>query len=177
MSLVVRTSGDPAALTEAVRKAVWSIDRNQPIVRVATMSEIVASSASQRRFVLTLFEAFALIGTLLAALGMYGVLAASVTERVREIGLREALGASPVQIVSMIVRQGMLLASVGAALGALMSTIATRALADQLFGISRLDPVTYSAALGMLLLVALVACAAPAWRAARVDPMESLRAE
>ncbi|MEO8619468.1 MAG: ADOP family duplicated permease [bacterium] len=177
MSLVVRTSGDPAALREAVQTAVWSIDRNQPIVRVATMPEIVASSASQRRFVLTLFEAFALMGTLLAALGMYGVLAASVTERAREIGLREALGASPAQIMSMIVRQGMLLASAGAVLGVLLSTIVTRALADQLFGISRSDPVTYFAALGTLLLVALVACAAPAWRAARVDPMESLRAE
>ncbi|MES2177522.1 MAG: ADOP family duplicated permease [Gemmatimonadota bacterium] len=177
MSLVIRTTGEPGALAGAVRKAVWSIDRNQPIMRVSSMSEIVASSAAERRFVLALFEAFAFMGIVLAALGMYGVLAASVTERVREIGLREALGATPWQIVSMIVRQGMVLATYGAVVGVILSVLGSRALAGQLFGVSCADPTTYAGAIALLMTVALVACAVPAVRAARVDPLESLRAD
>lgn len=177
MSLVVRTAGDPTSLTAAVRKAIWSVDKNQPIVRIAPMSEVVASSAAERRFVLALFEMFAAIGIVLAALGMYGVLSASVTERVREIGLREALGATPGQIVTMIVRQGLGLAGAGAIIGVALSIAGSRVLASQLFGISAEDPLTYVTVLGVLMLVALVACAAPAVRAARVDPMVSLRAD
>ncbi|MEO5816350.1 MAG: ABC transporter permease [Gemmatimonadaceae bacterium] len=177
MSLVVRTAGSPADFIGAVRNAIWSVDRNQPIVRVATMNDVVAASAADRRFVLTLFELFAAAGIILAALGMYGVLSASVTERVREIGLREALGASPAQIMQMIVGQGMTLAIAGAVIGVLLSIATSRVIEGQLFGISRADPLTYAATLATLLVVALVACAFPAWRAARVDPMESLRAE
>jgi putative ABC transport system permease protein len=177
MSLVMRTTGDAAALAEPIRRAVWSVDKNQPIVRVAMMEAVVASSAAERRFVLSLFEVFGMLAVALAALGLYGVLAASVTERVREIGVREALGATPRAIVSMIVRQGMALAAGGAAIGLALSIAASRALVDQLFATSRMDPVTYGAVLASLGLVALGACAIPAARAAMVDPMESLRAE
>jgi putative ABC transport system permease protein len=177
MSLVVRTRGNPAGLAESVRNAVWGVDKDQPIVRVASMSAVLASSAAERRFVLSLFELFALLAIVLAALGMYGVLAASVTERVREIGVREALGATPRDIMSMIVRQGMLLAGAGAVIGIALSLAGTRAIADQLFETSRVDPVTYAAALAALVFVALAACAVPAARAARVDPLESLRAQ
>ena len=108
-SLVVRTHGDAAALAPAIRSAIWSVDKNQPIVRVATMDNLLASSEAQRRFALILFEAFALVALVLAATGMYGVLAGSVTERMREIGIRAALGASRGDILALVVRQGMTL--------------------------------------------------------------------
>jgi putative ABC transport system permease protein len=177
MSLVIRASGDPAALAPALRSAVWSIDKDQPIVRVATMDTLLAASAAERRFALILFEAFALAALLLAAVGIYGVLAGSVAERTREIGVRAALGATRRDILALVVRQGMTLTGLGIAIGAVGSVAATQALVAMLFGVSRLDPVTYLAVIALLAGVALLACGVPAWRAARVDPASTLRAE
>ena len=117
LSLVVRARGDAAALAPAIRNAIWSVDKDQPIVRVATMDDLLAASAAERRFALILFEAFALVALVLAATGIYGVLSGSVTERTREIGVRSALGASRGDILALVVRQGMTLTGLGVAIG------------------------------------------------------------
>lgn len=175
--LVVRTRGDAAALAPGIRKAIWSVDKDQPIVRVATMDDLLATSAAQRRFALTIFEAFALVGLLLASTGIFGVLSGSVNERTREIAVRSALGASHGDILALVLRQGMTLTAIGVMIGLLGSAVASQALITLLFGISRLDPVTYLGVIVLLLGVSLVACGVPAWRAARVDPSITLRAE
>jgi putative ABC transport system permease protein len=177
MSLVVRTKGDPAALVPAIQHAVWAVDKDQPIVRVAMASQLVAQSEAQRRFALILFEAFALVALALAAAGIYGVLAGTVTERVREIGVRAALGASRANILGMIVRQGLGLTALGACIGIVAALGLSHLLTSLLFGVSALDPATYAGVTAVLAVVALGACLVPALRAARVDPMETLRAE
>jgi putative ABC transport system permease protein len=177
MWLVARTHGDAAAFAPAIKKAIWSIDKDQPIVRVGTMEQLLATSAAERRFVLILFEAFALAALVLAATGIYGVLSGSVTERMREIGVRAALGATRADILVLVVRQGMGLTGVGFAIGLSGAVAASRALVSLLFGVSPLDSATYIGALVMLTVASAIACCIPAWRAARVDPSITLRAE
>jgi putative ABC transport system permease protein len=177
MSLVVRTRGDAASLAPAIRQAIWSVDKDQPIVRVATMDELLKASAAQRRFALIVFQAFALVGLVLAATGVYGVLAGSVTERTHEIGVRVALGASPADILALVFRQGMTLTGLGVMIGLSGAVAASSALITLLFGISRLDPVTYLGVIVLLLGVSGLACWVPARRAAQVDPAITLRAE
>jgi putative ABC transport system permease protein len=176
-SLVVRTRGNAAALTGAVEKAIWSVDRNQPIVRVATMDSLVATSEAERRFVMILFEVFGLVALLLAATGIFGVLSGSVTERTREIGVRAALGATRRDILVMVIRQGMTLTALGLAIGVTGAMVASSALVTLLFGVSRLDPVTYLGVIALLACISALACGVPAWRAAQVDPSITLRAE
>ena len=175
--LVVRTEGDAAALTADIRRAIASVDRNQPILRVATMDERLQTSAADRRFALLLFEAFGLTALLLAAVGTYSLLSGSVTERTREIGVRSALGATRSRIVGLVLRQGMTLTAIGIGIGLVGALIASRALVTLLFGISPLDALTYVAVAGLLASVSLVACGMPAWRAARVHPSIALRFE
>ena len=177
MSLVVRARGDAASLVPAIRSAIWSVDKDQPIVRVATMQTLVTTSQAQRRFAMIIIEAFALVALLLAATGVYGVLAGSVTERTREIGVRVALGAPPATILRSVVRQGLGVTLVGVAGGTLGAVAASRALISLLFGISRLDPTTYLEMSALLVGVSIIACWLPAWRAAHVDPAITLRAE
>lgn len=177
MSLVIRARGNAAGLSNAVRKAIWSVDKDQPIVRVATMDDLLAKSAAERRFALILFEAFGMVALALAATGIYGVLSGSVTERMREIGLRSALGATRANILALVVRQGMTLTGLGVAIGLAGAVAASRALVTLLFGISRLDPITYLGVIALLAGVSGIACWVPAWRAARVDPSITLRAE
>jgi putative ABC transport system permease protein len=176
-ALVVRTAGDPAALAPAIREAVWSADRDQPIARVATMNSLLAESEAARRFVLTLFEAFGIAALVLAATGIYGVLSGSVAERTREIGVRLALGATRGNILALIVRQGMTLTCVGVLIGLLGALAASRGLVSLLFGVSALDAVVYFGVVALLAFVSALACSVPAWRAARVDPSVTLRAE
>ncbi|MGA7461158.1 MAG: ABC transporter permease [Candidatus Korobacteraceae bacterium] len=176
-SLVVRTRGDAAVMAPAIRRAIWSVDKDQPVVRVATMENLVAASEAQRHFALVLFEAFALVGLILAATGIYGVLSGNVAERTREIGVRAALGASPANILRLILRQGMTLTGLGVAIGLLGAVAASRALLTLLFGVSPLDPLTYAGVVAVLAAVAAIACWIPARRAAQVDPAITLRAE
>jgi predicted permease len=177
LSLVVRGRGDVAALAPAVKKAIWSVDKDQPIVRVATMDDLVAVSAAERRFVLILFEVFGLVALVLAATGIYGVLSGSVVERTREMGLRAALGATRGDILRLVIRQGMTLTSVGIVIGLCGAVAASQALVSLLFAVSPLDPFTYVGVIALLGGVSVVACGVPAWRAARVDPSITLRAD
>ena len=149
-SLVVRTKVDAAALAPAIRDAIWSVDKDQPIVRVATMDSLLARSEAERRFVLILFEAFGLVALALAATGIYGVLSGSVCERTREIGVRVALGATPGDILALVVRQGMTLTVLGLLIGLSGAVVASQALVTLLFGVSRLDPVTYVGVIALL---------------------------
>ena len=177
LSFVVRAYGDPAALASSVKNAIWSVDGNQPIVRVTTMESLLAVTEAQRHFVLTLFEVFGIVALLLAAVGIYGILSGSVTERTREIGLRAALGASRNDILVLVLSQGMRLTALGVLIGFCGALAASQALATLLFGISPLDPLAYLSVITLLATVAAVACWTPAWRAARVDPAITLRAE
>ncbi len=177
MSLVVRTRGDAADLAPSIRAAIWSVDKDQPIVSVALMSDVVARSAAERRFALMLFEAFAIAALVLAAAGIYGVLSGSVAERTREMGVRSALGASSGMLLRLILRQGLTLTALGAAIGLVGAVAAGKAIRSMLFGVTALDGVTYAAVIALLTAVSALACAVPALRASRVDPALTLRAE
>ena len=177
LSLVVRAQGNAASLVPAIKNAIWSIDKDQPIVRVASMDDLLAASAAERRFVLILFEAFGLVALTLAATGIYGILSGSVAERTREIGVRSALGASRGSILSLVIRQGMALTGIGVAIGLAGSAVASQAIAALLFGVSPLDPLTYLGVILLLAAVSIIACSLPAWRAAKIDPMLALRYE
>ncbi len=175
--LVVRTIGNPGELAAAVRRAVRSVDSTQPITRVSTMEQVVATSTAQRRLALTLFTAFAIAAIVLAAAGVYGVLSGTVAERRREIGVRTALGASPRNILAMLLRQGARLALAGIAVGLAGALALGRTLSSMLFGIEPTDPLTLIGVALLLVAVALGASLVPALRAMRIDPMETLRAE
>jgi putative ABC transport system permease protein len=177
-TLVVRTTrGNAAALAPAIQRAVWSVSPDVPIVRVSTMEHFVAASGGQRRFALSAIEVFALAALLLAAVGLYGVISGSVSERTREIGIRTALGAAPRDVVGRVVGDALALTALGSAIGLAGAWASSRLLSSMLFGVSRADPLTYLGVLGLLAAVALVAAWAPARRAAAVDPTISLRAE
>ncbi len=177
MSLVVRARGDAAALAPAVRQAIWAADKDQPVTRVATMDVLLVRSAAERRFALMLFEAFGVAALVLAAVGIYGLLSGSVAERTREIGVRLALGATRSDILSLVVRQGMKLVGLGVVIGLAGAVAASRALGSLLYGVSRLDPASYLGVVVLLAVVSAVACWVPAWRASRIDPSITLRAE
>jgi predicted permease len=176
-SFVVRAHGDPAKLAPAIKTAIWSVDKDQPIVHVATMGSLLESSEAQRRFALTLFEAFGMVALLLAAVGIYGVLSGGVTERMREIGVRAALGASRRSILMLVLRQGMMLTAIGILIGLLGAVATSRIVVSLLYGVSRFDLVTYISVIALLAAVSAIACWLPAWRAAQVDPSITLRAE
>ena len=175
--LVARTRGKPEELATAVKAAIWSVDREQPIMRVAGLEHVVETSAGPRRFALTIFESFALVALLLAATGIYGLLSGTVNERMRELGVRAALGASRRDILSLVLGQGLLLAALGSGIGLFGALTGSRALVTLLFDVSPLDMLTHAGVIVLLLGVTAVACALPAWRAVRVDPALALRAE
>jgi putative ABC transport system permease protein len=141
------------------------------------MDKLLADSAAERRFALIMLEVFALTALVLAAAGIYGVLAGSVAERTREIGVRAALGATRTEILALVAGQGLTLTGIGVAIGLAGAVLASQALVALLFGVSRLDPVTYLGVVGLLVVVSLIACGVPAWRATRVDPASTLRME
>jgi len=176
-SLVVRARFDAAGLTPAIKQAIWSVDKDQPIVRIATMDSLLAASAGERRFALILFETFGLVALVLAAIGIYGVLAGGVTERTREIGLRLALGAQTSNILHLILRQGLILALSGVGFGLFAAWALTRLLNNLLYGVTPTDPLTFGGVALLLVTVALVACLIPARRATKVDPLVALRYE
>ncbi|HEU0175927.1 MAG TPA: ABC transporter permease [Blastocatellia bacterium] len=177
VSLVVRTSVDPASLSEAVRRAAQSVNPDAPVFRVRTMREVIAGSIAQERFNTTLMALFAVVAMLLAAIGLYGVMAFSVTQRTLEIGIRVALGAQSADVLRLVIRQGLRLVTLGVALGLMAALALTRLMKNLLFEVSATDPMTFAGVAALLALVALVACWIPARRATKVDPMIALRCE
>jgi predicted permease len=177
MSMVVRTSSPPGGMVSAISNAVHDVDREQPVLDVITMQEIVANSISQQRSNTLLLSAFSGLALLLAAIGLYSVLAYSVRRRVREIGVRMALGAQRADILRMILGQGTRLALTGTGIGIASAFVLTRFMASQLFGVTATDPITFLSVAVIIVMVALAACYIPARRATRVDPIVALRYE
>jgi predicted permease len=177
----IRTAADPTQIITAVRQAVREIDANLPLFNIKTLTTQVDETLVQERLLGTVSSFFGLLALLLAAIGLYGILAYSVHQRTREIGIRMALGAQRSAVLRMVLKQGITLVLIGLVLGLAVSFVATRVvasyLASYLFGITPADPVTFIGAPVLLLIVALLACFAPARRATRVDPLVALRCE
>lgn len=160
-----------------VKRAVWSVNSDQSIVRIERLGAVVRRSEARRRFVMTVIGVFGGFALLLSGLGLYGVLSSRVAERTREMGIRAALGATHPELVRLVVRHGMGLSAIGIIIGIVTAVVTSRAVASLLFGVSRLDPATYLAVATLFALVAGFACWVPARRAAKVDPLRSLAAE
>ena len=177
MSLVVRTHGDAAALAPGLRQAIRLVDKDQPIVRVATMDSLLAATAAERRFALVLFEAFGLVALALAAIGIYGVLSGTVTERTHEIGIRLALGAHKMDVVHLVLHQALSFAIAGAALGLAGGLMVSHLITGLLYAVRPTDPPTFVGVAFILMAVALLAAFVPARRAMHVDPIVALKYE
>ncbi len=177
MTMVIRSTGDLSTLASAVRLSVAEVDKELPVFNVQTMQQVVSNSLSGRRMSTILLGAFAGCALLLASIGIYGVVSYWVAQRTREIGIRSALGANRGDILRMVLGHGMLLASVGTAVGLAASLVLTRFLSTLLFGVSNRDVVSMASAAAALIAVALLACYVPARRAAKVDPLVALRFE
>ena len=177
MDIVVRTAGDPLSILPAVRHRVAELDPELPVSTVRSMEQWVSASAAQPRLNAVLVAVFACVAVLIAAIGVYGVLSYSVQQRTREIGLRMAVGAQRGDVLRLVVREGMLVALAGIGAGLLGAMALSRVLASLLYGVPERDPATFAAVAAGLALVALAACAAPAFRASKVDPIIALRYE
>ena len=175
--LAIRTSGDTTSLVGAVRQIVHEVDPDQPVSNVATMADVLGVEAAQRRMGMIMLVAFAGLALLLASLGIYGVLAYFVTQHTNEIGVRMAVGASPLNILALVLRKGMGLTLLGVGIGLAASFVLTRLMSSLLFGVKASDPITFVSVPLVLAVVALIACLIPARRAMKVDPMIALRYE
>ncbi|HLL70268.1 MAG TPA: ABC transporter permease [Pyrinomonadaceae bacterium] len=175
--LVIRAAVAPASLVPAVRQAIREVDPNQPVANVRTMDEVLGRVTAQRALGMQLLTAFAALGLLLAALGIYGVLSYFVVQHTPEIGVRMALGAQPADVLKLVIGKGMKLALAGVALGVGGALVLTRLMRSLLFGVSAVDPLTFACVAALLTLVAFLACYIPARRATKVDPMVALRYE
>jgi putative ABC transport system permease protein len=177
MTMAVRTTGDPMRLAGAVREEIRAVDRDLPPFDVKPMTDVLSASLATQRFTMLLLGVFAAVALGLAAIGIYGVIGYSVTQRTHEIGVRRALGAETGDVLMMIVGEALQLAMVGIAVGLAASLALTRLIAGLLFGVSVTDPVTFVVVAAILAGVAFLAACVPARRAIRVDPMVALRYE
>jgi len=173
--MIVRTAGPTGALLPAVRQAVRAVDPDQPVARLRTMNDVIASTTSSRRFDLTLLASFALVALLLSAVGVYGLLSEVVAQRAPEIGIRLALGATPGSVVRLMLNNATLALAVGLAVGVSGAVAASRMLGQFLFRVSATEPSIYILVAAALAIVVLVAALVPARRAARVDPSRAIR--
>ena len=177
MTLVVRSGADASGLTSAIRARIQALERNAPVSQIATMAEIVAQKLSRPRIATILSGTFAVVGLFLAAIGIYGVISYHVNLRTQEIGLRTALGASPRDVIRMVLREGLLLAGSGACVGTLVSWVVSRAMETLLFEVTPMDPLTLGSVALIIALVAVAACYFPVRRAIAIDPIVALRNE
>jgi putative ABC transport system permease protein len=177
ITLVVRADGDPAALSNSVRETVWSFDRNLPISQVITMDEVVASVNAEPRFEMLLLGLFGVVALILAAVGIYGVMNYSVSHRTREIGIRISLGASPADVLRMVLRQAMLKALAGTVAGIAGAALLSKLLATMLYAVKAADPLTFASVTAILGVAALLATGVPAHKAAHIEPVKALRSE
>jgi putative ABC transport system permease protein len=177
MWMVVRTDGDPAQLSSAARQVVRELDPSLPAYSIVTLASVVSDSVAQRRFSMLLLVAFALIALFLAAIGLYGVVAYTVSQRTQEIGVRMAIGAQRGDVLRLIVGGGMRLALIGVVMGLAGALALARVVSGMLFDVTPFDPASYGTTAGVLLAVAALACYMPARRAMRVDPLTALRQE
>ncbi|HLP24992.1 MAG TPA: FtsX-like permease family protein, partial [Acidobacteriota bacterium] len=176
-SFVVRSTRPAASLRDEIRAAIHSLDRGIPVDQIQPLESLMSQSISDRRLVMGLVGGFAALALVLAALGIYGVIAYSVAQRTSEIGVRMALGASRSAIVGLVLREGLGLTAFGLALGVVVSLLLTRLLSTQLYEVSATDPIVFVGVSVFLVLVAAFACWLPAHRASRIDPLVALRAE
>jgi putative ABC transport system permease protein len=176
-ALIVRTSVDPMSLATPVRNSIWAVDKDQPVADVDTMDHIVSAAIARQRFSMLLLGIFAASALMLAAVGIYGVMSYSVTQRTHEIGIRMALGARRADVLQMTIKQGLKLVSVGMILGLVAAFLLTRILTSLLFGVSATDPITFIGISLVLLALAILASYIPALRATKVDPIIALRAQ
>jgi putative ABC transport system permease protein len=177
IAMVVKTMGDPAAMTAAVREAIREVDPGQPLYDVRPMTEVVERSVMAQRINTVLVGAFAGLGLLLASIGLYSVVSHLTARRSREFGIRLALGADPGNLLRMVLKQGLVRAACGLAVGLALSAALSRLLGSLLHGVGALDPATYISVTVLLLLVVLAASYSPARRAAKTDPTSALRCE
>lgn len=177
MTYVVRPARDSAALLQAVKTEVWAVNKDLPFSSVATIDELVSRSLGERRFNLLLLGSFAAIALTLASIGIYGLMSFSTSRRTHEFGVRMALGAQTRDVITLVLREGLVLTMTGVALGLAASIVLTRLLSSLLFGVTATDPVTFAVISLVLAGVALAACFVPAHRATKVDPMVALRYE
>jgi ABC-type antimicrobial peptide transport system permease subunit len=177
MQFAVRAAGEPMALVNAVRAAMQEVDPNLPLTRIESMDAALADSIATERLIASLLGGFAVIALLLAAAGVYGVIAYTVAQRTTEIGVRVALGADPRAVLRLVAREGFAVTAAGMIAGTVSAAAASRALRTLLFDVSPADPLTYAAVLALFAAVACAAVVVPARRALRVDPLVALRAE
>ena len=175
--LAIRTNGDTSNLAGPVRQIIREVDPDQPVSNVVTMAELLGEEAAQRRMGMIMLAGFAALALLLASLGIYGVLAYFVTQHTNEIGVRQALGATPRNILFLVLRKGMVLTLAGVVIGLMAAFALTRLMSSLLFGVAAADPLTFASVPLLLVLVALLACYIPARRATKVDPLVALRYE
>lgn len=176
-TIVVRTSGDPLALAGALKKTIWTVDATQPIVKVETLNDVIADAIWRPRFSAWIFSLLGGLALLLTSAGVYGVVAYTTALRTREVGIRVAMGATPRDVIGVILRGAMIPLATGLAVSLVAALLLTRLLTSVLYEISGTDPLTYVSAAALLLAIGAVASARPAWKAATVDPMQTLRAE
>ena len=177
MTLQARTTGEPSTLTPAIRAEVRRIDESMAVFDVRPLSAFIAATIVQERLLTMLLSFFGLLAMLLAAIGLYGVIAHSVSQRTQEIGIRISLGARSRDVLRLVIGQGMKLVLIGVIIGLAAAFGLTRLLKTLLFGVSATDPLTFAVIALLLTLVALLACYLPARRATKVDPMVALRCE
>ena len=177
MTLMVRTRGNPLGLAAAVRAAVKAIDPNQPVARLQSMESVVSTSVGNRRLTTWGLGGFAILGLVLVAIGLYGVVSLSVARRTKEIGIRVALGAPKQQVLRLVLRQGMQLALAGVGIGVVAALALSRVMSSLVFEVKPTDPLTFVSVSCLLVVVALLACWVPARRAAGIDPIVALRCE